>query len=194
MKSVHSQALSAASVAVYRSVSGKFHSSPSVPYLLFTMHDLLHVYEGLLLLSPSTKATAQPQFGLMNRRGFLSSTQAEKTPKKRSNPKLKATGRKASVILPSLKNVESLGLRRRSTFATIPSMDKGDETERVSTMRMVIRLWCHESTRVYMDRTTDSRDRVWFLKLLETCIKYSFCGIDFKDAQKPSSQRQFTGQ
>ena len=75
----------------------------------------------------------------------------------------------------------------------VPSMDKGDEAEMVSTMRMVIRLWCHESTRVYMDRTTDSRDRVWFLKLLETCIKYSFCGIDFKDAQKSSPQRQFGG-
>lgn len=180
---------------MYRSVSGKFHASPSAPYLLFTMHDLLCVYEGLLLLSPSTKAQAQPQFGLMNRRGFLSSsTQAEKTPKKRSNPKLKAAGRKASMVLPSLKHADSFGLRRRSTFATIPAMDKGAETERVSTMRMVIRLWCHESTRVYMDRSTDSRDRVWFLKLLETCIKYSFCGIEFKDAQKPSSQRQFSSQ
>ncbi len=180
---------------MYRSVSGKFHSFPSAPYLLFTMHDLLRVYEGLLLLSPSTKAhQSQPQFGLMNRRGFLSSTQAEKTPKKRSNPKLKAVGRKASMVLPSLKHADSFGLRRRSTCTTIPSMDKGAETERVSTMRMVIRLWCHESTRVYMDRTTDSRDRVWFLKLLETCIKYSFCGIEFKDAQKPSSQRQFSSQ
>ena len=180
---------------MYRSISGKFHASPSTPYLLFTMHDLLRVYEGLLLLSPSTKAQAQPQFGLMNRRGFLSSSQAERTPKKRSNPKLKAPGRKASVgTLPNLKNTESFGRRRRSTFATIPSMDKGDETERVATMRTVIRLWCHESTRIYMDRTTDSRERVWFLKLLETCIKYSFCGIDFKDAQKLSPQRQITGQ
>ena len=180
---------------MYRSVSGKFHASPSAPYLLFTMHDLLRVYEGLLLLSPSTKAQAHPQFGLMNRRGFLSSsTQAEKTPKKRSTPKLKATGRKASMVLPSLKQADSFGLRRRSTFGTIPTMDKGAEIERMSTMRMVIRLWCHESTRVYMDRTTDSRDRVWFLKLLETCIKYSFCGIDFKDAQKPSSQRQISSQ
>ena len=188
------QALSAASVAVYRSVSSKFHPSPSAPYLLFTMHNLLHVYEGLLLLSPTTKAQTQPQFGLMKRRGFLSSTSgSEKTPKKRSNPKLKASGRKGSVILPSLKNAESLAMRRRSTFATLPT-DKGDESEAVSTTRMVIRLWCHESTRVYLDRTADSKDRVWFLKLLEACIKYSFCGIDFKDAQKPSSQRQFGGQ
>jgi len=41
---------------------------------------------------------------------------------------------------------------------------------------MVIRLWSHESTRVFLDRLTDNRDRIWFTKLLETVIKYCFCG------------------
>ena len=169
---------------MYRSVSEKFHPSPSSPYLLFTMHDLLHVYEGLLLLSPGTKAQTQPQFGLLNRRGFLSSTQSGKTPRKKSTTKLKS-GRRGSTTLPSLKKTtDTYVSKRRGTLI------QGDETEMVSTTRMVIRLWCHESTRVYLDRTADSRDRMWFLKLLEVCIKYSFCGIDFKDPQKTSPQRQ----
>jgi len=47
-----------------------------------------------------------------------------------------------------------------------------------STMRAMLRLWCHEVTRVYGDRLDNSRDRVWFLKLLETIAKYCYCGSD----------------
>ena len=47
-----------------------------------------------------------------------------------------------------------------------------------STMRAVLRLWCHEVTRVYADRLDNSRDRIWFLKLLEIMSKYSYCGSD----------------
>lgn len=50
-----------------------------------------------------------------------------------------------------------------------------------STLRMLIRLWSHESTRVYLDRNVDSRERIWFLKLLESCIKYCFCGVRFEE-------------
>lgn len=188
------QALSAASVAMYRSVSERFHPSPSTPYLLFTMHDLLRVYEGLLLLSPNAKAQAQPQFGLLNRRGFLSSTQSGKTSKKTSNPKLKNV-RRGSTILPALKKPGDHGSQRTTRRVSISQPSKSDDDETMSAMtRMVVRLWCHESTRVYLDKTTDSKDRMWFLKLLEACIKYCFCGIDFKDPQSDSAQKPLQGQ
>ena len=187
------QALSAASVTVYRSMSERFRPSPSAPYLLFTMHDLLRVYEGLLLLSPSTKAQSQPQFGLLNRRGFLSSTQSGKTPKKTSNPKLK-NARRGSTILPALKkSVNDRVAQRTTRRVSIVQASKSEDDETVSMTRMVIRLWCHESTRIYLDRTVDSKDRIWFLKLLEACIKYAFCGMDFKDAQSESPQKQLGG-
>lgn len=176
-------------MAVYRSVSTKFHPSPSNPYLLFTMHDLLRVYEGLLLLSPNTKAQTHPQFGLLNRRGFLSCIQSGKTPQKKSNTKQRS-GRRGSTVLPSLKRTGSQGSMKTMRPVTIAHGLGGDETEVVTSTRMVIRLWCHESSRVYLDRTSDSRDRMWFLKLLEACIKYSFCGIDFSDPLKASPQRQ----
>ena len=175
---------------MYRSVSTKFHPSPSTPYLLFTMHDLLRVYEGLLLLSPNTKAQSQPQFGLLNRRGFLSSNQGGKAQQKKTSTKHKA-GRRGSTVLPSLKGTPSQGSLKTMRRGTIFQGSSGNDTEVVTTTRMVIRLWCHESTRVYLDRTTDSRDRMWFLKLLEACIKYSFCGIDFGDPLKASPQRQY---
>ncbi len=31
-----------------------------------------------------------------------------------------------------------------------------------------------------MDRVIDSKDRMWFVKLLETCMKYCFCGMDLQ--------------
>lgn len=56
-----------------------------------------------------------------------------------------------------------------------------EQTEADSTLRMLIRLWSHETTRVYLDRNIDSKERMWFLKLMETCIKYCFCGVSFEE-------------
>ena len=94
------------------------------------------------------------------------------------------------MVLPSLKKTGSQPALKTMRRGTISLGSNSNETEVVSTTRMVIRLWCHESTRVYLDRTTDSRDRMWFLKMLEACIKYSFCGIDFSDPIKASPMRQ----
>lgn len=76
------------------------------------------------------------------------------------------------------------GLQRQSSTTNVikgvtakKSKDESDPEEMISTLRMVIRVWCHESTRVYLDRSTESRDHLWFLKLLESCIKHCFCGI-----------------
>lgn len=173
----------------------KFHPSPSTPYIRFTMHDLLRVYEGLLLLSPNAKAQTQPQFGLLNRRGFLSSTQGGKpSSQRRSSISTKTkNGRRGSTVLPGLKRTGSQPSVKSMRRGTISQGSNVDETEAVSTTRMVIRLWCHESTRVYLDKLMDSRDRMWFLKLLESCIKYSFCGIDFSNPLKTSPQRQPPG-
>lgn len=50
-------------------------------------------------------------------------------------------------------------------------------------LRSLFRLWCHESSRVFADRLTDSKDRIWFIKLLEMCLKYCFCGAEIQDSQ-----------
>lgn len=49
-----------------------------------------------------------------------------------------------------------------------------------SLLRSIARLWCHENTRVFADRLSDSRDHVWFVKLLDTCLKYCFCGMSLQ--------------
>ena len=69
--------------------------------------------------------------------------------------------------------------------------DPGGMAEQLTTLRMLCRLWCHENTRVYADRLGDSRDRMWFLRLLETCIKCCFCGVDLQ--APPTSPRQPLG-
>ena len=142
---------------MYRSISDRFQHSSSSPHLLITMHDLMNVYQGLLLLSPGTKAQAQPQFSFLNRRGAQSSLNSQKSTK---------SGRR--------KQLPGLDIRRKKV-----ARKKVDTVEATSTIRMLIRLWCHETTRVYLDRNTDSKDHVWFSKLLETCIQYCFCGINF---------------
>lgn len=54
-----------------------------------------------------------------------------------------------------------------------------DSSEVLATLHRLVRLWCHENTRVYADRIAESKDQMWFVKLLEACVKHCFCGIDF---------------
>lgn len=145
------------------------------------MHDLLNVFEGLLLLSPDTKAQAQPQFGFLNRRGFQSSMQGRKTAQQKPSLKLKS----------ARKSVVGIARRKSSKRLSTKHGDQVGGTETDSTLRMLIRLWCHETTRVYLDRNTDSKERMWFLKLLEACIKYCFCGVRFEENLAPKDRGGF---
>ena len=138
-------------MTVFKSVSGRFHPTPSRPHFLFTLHDLMHVYEGLLLLSPGTKAQTQPQFSLLNRRGFLSSTQSGKS---LSTRKTKLTRKTKSGKKTSLPSLRGGSLRAKGHGRNVPEVDSAEVT---STLRMLIRLWCHENTRVYADRLLDSK-------------------------------------
>ena len=54
--------------------------------------------------------------------------------------------------------------------------------KRLGLLRGMLRLWCHEVSRVYGDRVTDSRDKIWMIKLIETCCKYCFCGSEIEDS------------
>ena len=154
-------------MAVFRSVAQRFQPSSALPHYRINMHDLIAVYEGLLLVSPDHKSQTQPLFNLLNRRGFQSSTS---TSRSKTSVKLRS-GRKRSRQLPSLKG----GSKKAGDTNTKPI----ESEEAKFTLRMIIRAWCHESTRVYLDRSTESKDHLWFLKLLEVCIKHCFCGIDF---------------
>ena len=168
---------------VFKSVTEKFQPSPTQPHYHFTLHDLFHVYEGLLLMSPDTEAGTQPQFSLLNRRGFLSTTGGAQ-----SSRKVRTAGKTKSgrVSLPRLKEKDSptkSNLKSKMMKSHGQSLRGGrligaNEAKITSTLRMLFRLWCHENTRVYMDRLTESKDRIWFLKLLETCMKCCFSGID----------------
>jgi hypothetical protein len=63
-----------------------------------------------------------------------------------------------------------------------------DRSEVQASLHRLVRLWCHENTRVYADRMTESRDRAWFVRLLETCVKYCFCGARFEKAATSTGQ------
>lgn len=58
-----------------------------------------------------------------------------------------------------------------------------DEMARIKKLlRGLSRLYCHEVSRVYGDRLTDSRDKIWLVKLIEMCCKYCFCGVEIEDS------------
>ncbi len=146
------------------------------------MHDLIAAYEGLLLVSPDTKRQTNLAHSFLNRRGFQSSVYSSRS--KASSKSM--SERKGIRQLPSLRP------KKPADDATRPV----DSEEMTAILRTIIRAWCHESTRVYLDRSTDSKDHLWFLKLLEVCIKYCFCGIEFGSSvvpKDPFSSRKVIG-
>lgn len=189
---VLAKALSVASVVTFRSVCARLKPSTTHPHWLLSLQHLMNVYEGLLLMPLDSNIKTQSQF---NRRGVRASgsNSDRKATSRRSQLR---TGRRSSVFaskgrsamvaktarpvrLPPMKKEGESGLRNKIKSELKGKKQQHDTSEVQATLHQLIRLWCHENTRVYADRMTDSKDRLWFLKLLETCIKYCFCRIGF---------------
>ena len=127
----------------------------------------MHVCQGLLLLSPHDKTQALPQFGLHGRRAGHTAR----------DKKVLAGGkstRKGKGDHPGTKDGGLAKLRvKPSQLPKVPA--EVDHQRTVQTVRALVRLWCHESTRVYADRMVDDRDRGWLQTLLESCVRHCFC-------------------
>ena len=64
-------------------------------------------------------------------------------------------------------------------------------TEGMTSNDQLVRLWCHEVMRVFYDRLTDDKDRVWFVDLLRAKVKSKFSqDIDkiFEHLMKPEDE------
>lgn len=44
----------------------------------------------------------------------------------------------------------------------------------VTTPEMLVRLWCHESKRVFEDRLINAEDHTWFINLLKGIVTDNF--------------------
>lgn len=132
------------------------------------MHDLMHVSKGLLLLSSRDKMQALPQLGAHGRhRGGR---------EKKPQPAGGKTSKKGKT-----EQAKDGGLAKlRGKSQPHPSPSKAstevDQQRIVQTVRVMVRLWCHESTRVYADRMIEDEGRSWFQALLEGCVRHCFCG------------------
>ena len=200
------KALSVASLVTFRSVSGHLQPSTTHPHWYLSLQHLMNVYEGLVLMPLDSNIKTQ-QFGLLNRRAVHTSTSqsnyGRKTASRRCPPK---TGRRASVFstkgrsalipkpakpvrLPPMRKESESGLRDKikSELKGMKKQQQHDTSDIQATLHQLVRLWCHENTRVYADRMTESKDRLWFLRLLETCVKYCFCGIEFDQSSPLTS-------
>jgi len=147
--------MAAATVGIHSNIITRLKRSLSQPYHLFTMKDLMSVYRGLLQMSVTTEGsssvTLQEQF-VHRYHSRRSGSVRDKT---------SAQKHKGKTLTRSMRSKQHLRVASDH-----------------STLRAVLRLWCHEVTRVYADRLDNSRDRIWFLKLLETIAKYCYCGSD----------------
>ena len=154
--------MAAATVGIHSNIVTRLKRSLPQPYHLFTIKDLMCVYHGLLQMSVDTEGssstTLQEQFVHRYHSRRMSGVVKDKTSAQ------KQKGRKQPHSLSLTRSMRS------KQHLRVPSDH--------STLRAVLRLWCHEVTRVYADRLDNSRDRVWFLKLLETISKYCYCGSD----------------
>ena len=178
------KALSAASVVTFHSVCARLQPSATHPQWFISLQHLMNVFKGLLLMPLDSKLRVHSQFGVLSRRGAATtSSYGSKSSSKRKKPSSVAAGNKSgrSVRLPPVKKESILRNKIKSELKGKKPLHDGAAIQ--ATLHQLIRLWCHENTRVYADRMTDSKDRAWFMKLLETCIKYCFCGVRF---EKPS--------
>ena len=184
--------LSVASVTTFRSVCARLRPTPAHPEWFLSLQHLIDVFKGLMLMPLDAKTANSPHFGLLNRRatpstGTKSSSRriSEKSGRKSSSV-VPATSRrgtarsKQSVHLPPVKKESSLRSKIRSELKG--KKQQHDSSEVQATLHRLLRLWCHENTRVFADRMTESSDRAWFVRLLETCVKYCFCGVGFEKA------------
>ena len=199
------EALSVASVATYRSVCSRLHPSPTHTQWFISLQHLLDVFRGLLLMPLDSKLGASlVQFGLLNRRTTPSTAGKSSTIRKstgksarQSSSVLPSLTRKGtarhkvdqSVRLPPVKKQAESSLRNKIKSELKGKKQQHDCSEVQATLQRLLRLWCHENTRVYTDRMTESKDRAWFVKLLETCIKYCFCGVGFEKPTKAAAAR-----
>lgn len=56
------------------------------------------------------------------------------------------------------------------------SLETEEEASKVVLLRSMVRLWCHETARVYGDRFSASKDCFWFANLISHVVKVAFCG------------------
>lgn len=198
------KALSVASVATYRSVCSRLCPSPTHPQWFISLRHLMDVFKGLLLMPLDSKlGTSLTQFGLLNRRTTPSTagkSSCRKTTGKsarKSSSILPALTRKGTarhkvnqtVKLPPVRKQSETSLRNKIKSELKGKKQQHDSSEVQATLQRLVRLWCHENTRVYADRMTEARDRAWFVRLLETCIKYCFCGVGLEKSTKTTAAR-----
>ena len=109
------------------------------------------------------------------------------------------SSRKAIIAAGREKTSKSSRHRRRSSFGTgnIPkparmkdeltklargrrklkaSLETEEHAAKVVLLRSMVRLWCHETARVYGDRFSAPKDCLWFGNLINHIVKVAFCG------------------
>uniref|UniRef100_A0A1X7TIU7 AAA+ ATPase domain-containing protein n=2 Tax=Amphimedon queenslandica TaxID=400682 RepID=A0A1X7TIU7_AMPQE len=67
-------------------------------------------------------------------------------------------------------------LQNKSSSVSVKDQEESEGDKMTRILRVLFRVWCHECSRVFTDHLTQSKDKIWFSKLLESVLKYCFCG------------------
>lgn len=162
---------------MHHNVITRLKGSLSRLYHFFTIKDLLNVYRGLLQMSGTQGAAAA-----------IAKTHEQLAHRLQSRKKNSSTLSGLKEKISTHKQQKSKKHENSVMTRSIRSKHQLHVSTDHSTIRAILRLWCHEVTRVYADRLSNNNDKLWFLKLLETVAKYCFCGMD-----PQSSAPQVTG-
>ena len=150
------QSLVSATIQVYYKMASNMSPRPCYPYLVFNQKHVFQVIDGMLLFSAGSKPR---HFGHGLRQpgtlNFRAGTMAAEAAKPR---------------------------RRGFPGRTIGAIDETGPMQ-PPMLRVLARLWCHETARTYGDGITNNDQIAWFNALLVQALQKSFCGGEPEESQ-----------
>ncbi|XP_048580282.1 dynein heavy chain domain-containing protein 1 isoform X3 [Nematostella vectensis] len=170
--------MAGAAVEMFSRLRDEFRRSPCHPHFVFTQHDLTRIAQGMMLFSLRARARPRPK---ARRRGV---EQQQPTSIELPPPVSKSSG----VVSERTRAELGKEVKKGKSWPTLPTATTANTPAAISPLiRSILRLWCHEHTRVYGDRLLDDSHRYWFASLLHETVHECFCSGSEEDTEVTSS-------
>ncbi|XP_028405416.1 dynein heavy chain domain-containing protein 1-like isoform X2 [Dendronephthya gigantea] len=165
------KAISTSTISLFEKVSEDLRPSPLHPHYIFTQHDVSRVYQGMMLLSSRTKT--RPRVRAKKQTPIIDAKEkASKEIADLHDSSFRGLEKKSEQNGNKLHEVESWPMVR--TNSTLVSINAETPALTTPLIRVILRLWCHECTRVFSDRLI-GEDQLWFSTTLRIVALQHFC-------------------
>ena len=165
-----SQALVIASVTVHQNVitHASAATAPQLPRV--SLKEVMAIYNGMKFLS--SHQGESKGFQVSPRK--VAAAGREKT--SRSSRHRRQSHLAAGNLPKPARMKDELTKLARGRRKLKASLETEEEAAKVVLLRSMVRLWCHETARVYGDRFSATKDCFWFGNLINHVVKVAFCG------------------